>query len=61
MAKNSLLIITKSYPYTPQNYKVDLEKECKKLELKYLYFDTSYDDHKVHEDNRKIQLGALFT
>jgi len=41
--KNALLIITKCNPYTEDNAKEALEKECKILGLKYIYFNTSYD------------------
>ena len=50
--KHSLLIITKYNDRVPKAAKEWLEEECKTLDLKYVYFDTSYDDYKVPEEER---------
>ena len=50
--KHSLLIITKYHDRVPKGAKGALEEECKALDLKYVYFDTSYDDYKVPEEER---------
>ena len=52
VANHSILIITKSNPYTPQNAKTALEHECRVLGLRYIYFNTSYDQHTVPENER---------
>ena len=49
---HSLLIITKCNHLTPNRAKAGLEQECRNLGLKYIYFNTSYDDHIVPEDER---------
>jgi len=42
--KHALLIITKCNIYTPKRTKMTLENECQYLGLKYIYFNTSYEE-----------------
>jgi len=44
---HALLIITKRNPDTPKSAIRGLEDECKELGLKYIYFNTTYDNHRV--------------
>ena len=48
--KHALLIITKCNILTTKKSKMALEKECKDLGLKYIYFNTSYEDKIVPKE-----------
>ena len=56
VAKNALLVITKCNPYTSVRAKQSVEQECQALGLKYIYFNTSYDDHIVPEADHNQQM-----